>query len=569
MTIRKKMWLSFLGIVILAAGAAFIDYPKTPGFSIGNFKRDLNVRLGLDLKGGSMLLYQADTSQVGDQDKQTAVDGVRDVIERRVNAYGVSEPIIRTMKSGDSWRISVELAGITDVNEAIKLIGETPTLEFKEETVPVPLTDEEKKQAEEENAAVKQLAQEVLQKALNGEDFATLANTYSEDPSNIIDSTTNEKAGGDLGFAQKGSYVATFDDVLFTKMKDNEMYPELVESEFGYHIIKRTASQTIDQNGEQIEQVRASHILLRTKSTTESSINDPYTSTGLTGKNLRRAEVQYSQTTSEPEVSLQFDDEGAKLFSELTQKNVGKTLAIYLDGVPISTPTVNTAITNGQAVITGSFTIDEAKELAKRLNSGALPVPITLIQQQTVQASLGEQSIYRSFFAGALGFILVALFMIICYRLPGLLAVIALSIYTLIILALFKIWPVTLSLAGVAGFILSIGIAVDANILIFERTKEELRAGAPLLRAIETGFERAWASIRDSNVSSIITSLILIWFGTSFIKGFAVTLIIGILVSMFSAITITRTFLRLTNGNSNSHRLWLFGVRQKDIPEKE
>ncbi|MDD4142913.1 MAG: protein translocase subunit SecD [Bacteroidales bacterium] len=556
------MWLSFLGIILLAAGAAFIDYPKTPGFKIGSFSRDLNVRLGLDLKGGSMLLYQADTSQVDDQDKQTAVDGVRDVIERRVNAYGVSEPVVRTMKSGDSWRISVELAGITDVNEAIKLIGETPTLEFKEEAVAVPLTEEQKKQAEEQNAAVKQLAQDVLQKALNGEDFVILANTYSEDPSNVIDSTTNQKAGGDLGFAQQGSYATAFDDVLFTKMKDGEIYPELVETEFGYHIIKRITSQTINQNGEQIQQVRASHILFRTQSTTET-ISEPYTSTGLTGKNLRRAEVQYSQTTSEPEVSLQFDTEGAKLFGELTERNIGKTLAIYLDGIAISTPQVNTAITNGQAVITGSFTLDEAKDLAKRLNSGALPVPVTLIQQQTVQASLGEQSIYRSFFAGVLGFALVALFMIACYRLPGLLAVIALSIYTLIILALFKLWPVTLTLAGVAGFILSIGIAVDANILIFERTKEELRAGAPLLRAIETGFERAWASIRDSNISSIITSLILIWLGTSFIKGFAVTLIIGILVSLFSAITITRTFLRLTNGIHNEKRLWLFGVKQK------
>lgn len=568
MTIRKKMWLSLLGIMILVVGAGFVDYPKTGGFHIGSFTRDLNVRLGLDLKGGSQLLYQADTSALDQADKQNAVDGVRDVIERRVNAYGVSEPIIRTIKTGDSYRINVELAGITDVNEAIKLIGATPTLEFKEESQPVPLTDEEKQQAEAENAAVKQKAEDVLGQALAAADFVELANTYSEDPSNVIDPTTNEMAGGDLGFARQGSYAQEFDDVLFTKMTDGEIYPELVETQFGYHIIKRTDSQTVDVNGEQVEQVRASHILFRTRSTTEA-VQDPYTATGLTGKNLRRADVQFAQTTNEPEVGLQFDSEGAKLFGEITKRNIGKTVAIYLDGVPISTPTVNTEITNGQAVITGNFTLDEAKDLVKRLNSGALPVPITLIQQQTVQASLGEQSIYKSFFAGLLGFALVALFMIAYYRLPGLLAVIALTIYTLIVLAIFKLWPVTMTLAGVAGFILSIGIAVDANILIFERTKEELRAGAPLIRAIETGFERAWASIRDSNFSSIITSLILIWFGTSFIKGFAVTLIIGILVSMFSAITITRTLLRLTIGKTGKRPLWLFGVKEQETKETE
>ena len=562
------MWLSLLGIMILVVGAGLVDYPKTSGFHVGNLTRDLNVRLGLDLKGGSQLLYQADTSALEQADKQNAVDGVRDVIERRVNAYGVSEPIIRTIKTGDSYRINVELAGITDVNEAIKLIGATPTLEFKEEADPVPLTDEEKQEAEAENAAVKQKAQDILNQALAGFDFAELANTYSEDPSNVIDPTTDEMAGGDLGFARQGSYAQEFDDVLFTKMGDGEIYPELVETQFGYHVIKRTASQTIDENGEHVQQVRASHVLFRTRSTT-GSIQDPYTTTGLTGKNLRRANVQFAQTTNEPEVGLQFDSEGAKLFGEITKRNLGKTVAIYLDGVPISTPVVNTEITNGQAVISGNFTLDEAKDLVKRLNSGALPVPITLIQQQTVQASLGEQSIYKSFFAGLLGFALVALFMIAYYRLPGLLAVLALTIYTVIVLAIFKLWPVTMTLAGVAGFILSIGIAVDANILIFERTKEESRSGAPLLRAIETGFERAWASIRDSNFSSIITSLILIWFGTSFIKGFAVTLTIGILISMFSAITITRTLLRLTIGKNGKRSLWLFGVKEEQTKETD
>ncbi|MEK7538161.1 MAG: protein translocase subunit SecD, partial [Patescibacteria group bacterium] len=251
--------------------------------------------------------------------------------------------------------------------------------------------------------------------------------------------------------------------------------------------------------------------------------------------------------------------DGTKLFAALTKKNLNKILGIYLDGSPISLPKVQSEITSGTAVITGQFTLDEAKQLAKRLNAGALPVPITLISQQNVGASLGRESIERSLVAGIIGLLLVAVFMVVYYRLPGVLAVVALMIYTLIVLALFKLWPVTLSLAGIAGFILSIGMAVDANILVFERTKEELANGRPLLSAIDEGFRRAWLSIRDSNVSSLITALILIWFGSSLIKGFAVTLSIGILVSMFSALTVTRTFLRLVVSRWMSRHLWLFG----------
>lgn len=544
MTTRTKLWTTFAGILLLALVAGAIDYPKIPDLNLGSYSKALNLKLGLDLKGGTSLLYDADVNSIASEDQESAVGSVRDVIERRVNSLGVSEPIVQTSKEGENWRIRVELAGVTDVKEAIELIGETPTLEFREEAEPIPLTEEEKKLASEENAAVRELAQSILDRAKAGEDFAELANTYSEDPGNF-DPETGAGLGGDLGFNRQGSFVPEFDTMLFTTLKDGELSQELVQTQFGFHIIKRIEEQSFEENGEQITQVRGAHILLRTKST-ENKISDPYTPTALSGKQLRRATVQFDQTTNEPQVLLEFNSEGSQLFAEITKKNIGKTVAIYLDGYPISTPMVNEEIPSGQAVISGGFTLDEAKELAKRLNAGALPVPVELVNQQTIAASLGEQSIYRSLFAGIAGFALVAIFMIVYYRLPGLLSVGALVIYVLVILAIFKIIPVTLTLAGIAGFILSVGIAVDANILIFERTKEELRSGAPLLRAIETGFDRAWPSIRDSNISSIITSLILYLVGSSFIKGFALTLIIGIVVSMFSAITITRSFLRLT-----------------------
>lgn len=561
MTIRNRVWLSVLSIIILTVVAGYFTYPNSPDISIGNFKRSLNLRLGLDLQGGSILLYEADTSNIDAQDRDSALAGVRDVIERRVNAYGVSEPVVRTLQTGSSYRISVELAGITDINEAIKLIGDTPTLEFKEETEQTPLSGEELAAAQEENNAVKVRAQEVLDRIKAGEDFTELANQFSEDPSNTVPDT-NEKRGGDLGYAPQGSYVEEFDNVLFNNLSDNQIYTELVKTQFGYHIIKRLDSKTIDIDGTQEFQVHAAHILFRTRSETTSSL-EPYTSTALTGKQLERATVDFDTTTGEPQVALQFNDEGKNLFAEITEKNIGKTVAIYLDGIPISTPVVQQAIPSGQAVITGNFTIEEAKQLVERLNAGALPIPITLITQHTIEATLGKESIQKSFFAGILGFALVALFMIVYYRLPGVLAVMALCIYVFIIIMIFKLWPVTLTLAGIAGFILSIGIAVDANILIFERTKEELRAGASLPRAIESGFDRAWSSIRDSNLSSIITSLILIWFGTSFIRGFAITLIIGIVISMFSAITISRSFLRFVYIHFPTIRTWFFHVKQE------
>lgn len=538
---RRQVWVTTGFLLFLIAAAGYVDYPPSPNINLKGLHRDLNVRLGLDLQGGTSLQYKADVSKVPSADQGSALDGVRDVIERRVNAYGVAEPLIQTSRVGGEYRVSVDLAGVKDINQAIKLIGETPLLEFREQAVPTGLSD----------ADAKTKADEVLAKAKKPKaDFAALAKEFSDD-------TGSKVNGGDLGFAQSGQYVAEFDKALFQDLKDGEITPTPVKTDFGYHIIKRIESRTVQVDGKDVVEVHGEHILI---GTIDSPINQQnYVATQLTGKQLKRADVVFDPTSGAPQVQLQFDSEGTKMFAELTKKNLNKIIAIYLDGAPISTPNVQSEITTGTAVITGDFTLVETKDLAKRLNAGALPVPITLISQQNIGASLGRESIERSLVAGLIGLLLVAIFMVVYYRLPGMLAVVALAIYTLIVLAIFKLWPVTLTLAGIAGFILSIGMAVDANILVFERTKEELANGRPLLSAIDEGFRRAWLSIRDSNVSSLITALILIWFGSSLIKGFAVTLSIGILVSMFSALTVTRTLLHLVVSRWMANHLWLFG----------
>ena len=542
-TPRRKVWYAFFGIVLLAVLAGFIDYPRVPGWVPGaSFWNRYNIQLGLDLRGGSHLVYQADVGQVPEAERGSALEGVRDVIERRVNFFGVSEPVVQTSKVGQNFRVIVELPGVKDVQQAIQLIGETPTLEFKEQ----PTTQPDTAGVDSFNAQVKQKAQDVLKRALRGEDFAKLAKEFSEDGS--------KDQAGDLGYFGKGVMVPPFEEAAF-KLKTGEVTKELVQSQFGYHIIKRTG----ERPGESGLEVQASHILFRTKVPEQP---EAWVATQLSGKQGKRAQAEFEQRTGVPVVNLTFNDEGKQLFSEITTRNVGKPVAIFLDGAPISTPTVQEPITGGTAQISGSFTLAEAKQLAQRLNSGALPVPIKLLSQTNVDASLGQASVDKSLLAGLLGLALVVFFMLAYYRLPGLLAVLALGLYALLNLAVFKLWPVTLSLAGIAGFILSIGMAVDANVLIFERVREEVRAGKQLEPSIEEGFRRAWTSIRDSNVSSLITSAILIWFGSSLVKGFAITLSIGILISMFSAITVTRTLLRLVAVGRLARWRWLFGVRR-------
>jgi preprotein translocase subunit SecD len=289
---------------------------------------------------------------------------------------------------------------------------------------------------------------------------------------------------------------------------------------------------------------------------TDSSGNPTWIPTTLTGKQLSKASVTFDQNTNAPQISLQFNSQGAQLFSTITGNNVGKPLAIFLDSQILSDPTVNEKISGGQAVITGQFTLAQAQQIASLLNAGALDVPIKLVAEQTVGATLGIASIKQSLVAGIIGLILVAIFMIMNYRLVGLMAVLALCGYSAVTLALFKTIPVTLTLAGIAGFILSIGMAVDANILIFERFREEIKKGKTVKIALEEGFRRAWPSVRDSNMATLITCAILFFTTTGLVKGFALTLAIGVVVSLFSSITTSRAFLRLCTF-SNITEKWL------------
>lgn len=560
MSPRAKIYLTVVGIIIITVFAGMWAWPKGPNWP----KKEMKLHLGLDLAGGAELTFQADLKDVPLLDKTSSLAGARDVIERRVNALGVSEPEVYTTK-GD--RIVVELPGIADVKQAVQKIGETPVLEFKEQTQPETLSAEEKKQAESYNQAAQIKAAEVLKNLIGktDEEFAKSAQEISEDPG-------SKEKGGDLGFAQAGMFAPEFEEVLFNKLKDGETYPELIKTQFGYHLIRRIETRCVNEkednkitpcpleikpadlsvaenqatfNSDIKQEARGRHILIQTKSTDFRPSSEAWRNTKLSGKQLKRSDVKFDQQTGMPIVGLIFNKEGGDLFAEITGRNVNKAVAIFLDNEIISAPRVNEKIEGGEAVISGNFSVTEARDLAKRLNAGALPVPVKLIAEQQIGASLGKIAVQQSFLAAILGLVLVLIFMTAYYRFNGLIASLALIIYSLISIAIFKLIPITLTLSGVAGFIMSIGMAVDANVLIFERMKEEKKLGKTRNAVIDEGFRRAWPSIRDSNVSTLLTCFILIWFGASLLKGFAFTLSIGIFVSMFSAIIITKTALKL------------------------
>lgn len=386
-----------------------------------HFKSTFDIKKGLDLQGGTHVVLQANMKDIKPEDRNTALESAKNIIARRVDLFGVSEPVIQTSVTGEDYRIVVELPGVKDINQALDLIGKTAQLDFR------------------------------------------------------------------------------------------ELSPEATQAAF---------------------------------------LTD-FKETQLTGKHLRKSQVQFDQT-GKPEVGITFDEEGAKLFADITGRNIDRPLAIFLDEMPVTIPKVNTQITGGEAVITGSFTLEEAKNLSIQLNAGALPVPIEVLQQQNIGASLGQDSVNKSLQAGFVGLGMVMLFMILLYGFQGLLADIALVIYGLFTLALYKLIPVTLTLPGLAGFILSVGMAVDSNILIFERMKEELRMGKPWRTAMELGFGRAWDSIKDANMATLVTAFILFnpldWSflnSSGMVRGFALTLGLGVITSLFTGIIVTRTLMRL------------------------
>ncbi len=569
---RENLKWRVFAIFVLTVFCLLIVFPvyANRGIDWVNKKANLGIpnfpsagfNLGLDLQGGAHLIYQADTALIPDADRASAVEGVRDVIERRVRGgLGVSEPLVQTTKVGNDYRVIVELPGITDVNQAIKMIGETPILEFKEENnEPLrPLTAAETKEMNDYNAAAQKKANEALVAIKGGMSFADAVTQYSED----------EKSKAEAGV------VGLIDNSVFPDIykwaglhKDGDVSTELVKSFDGLNIVQRISSQQGD--GGSVSASTTLYTIARIFVQTKQPIDivppsEQWKETGLSGKQLKRTEVSQDSRTGQVQVALQFNDEGTQLFADITKRSTGKLVAIFLDGTPVSIPRVNEPILNGSAVISGSFSIQEAKLLAQRLNSGALPVPVDLISQQKVGATLGAESMQKSLLAGIYGLIAVLIYMILYYRLPGFLASIALCIYTLLTLALFKLIGVTLTLSGMAGFILSIGMAVDANVLIFERLKEELREGRSLKSAAEEAFVRAWPSIRDSNITTLISCFFMVWMGTGFVQGFAVTLAIGVLVSMFSAIILTRTIMRLVLPWMNERGNILFlGHRKKE-----
>ncbi|MFA5432182.1 MAG: protein translocase subunit SecD [Candidatus Paceibacterota bacterium] len=472
---NKNIVIALISILALALVAGIFCYPNGYNQLIDNINTKYNwkiwhfpatdFKLGLDLKGGVHLEYQADLSKIGDNKKSDVMAGLRDLLERRVNLFGVTEPVVQIYGTD---RIAVELPGVESIDDAIAWIGETPLLEFWEE----------RPQAEI--------------------------------------------------------------DKINAKRKEFE-------------------GKTI----EEIQKIADWQV----------GIENPYQKTTLTGQYLKKATLNFDQTTYAPIIELKFNDEGAKIFETITERNIGKTLAITLDGVSIVdtngdgvtdgadsyAPKVENKISGGEAIITGQADIKAAKVLVQRLNQGALPVPLgSPIVQKKIGPTLGSISLNNALLAGIYGLIGIIIFLVLFYRLPGLLASFALIIYCLIFLSLIKLIPVTMTLAGIGGIILSIGMAVDANVLIFSRMKEELAQGKDTLTSIEEGCNRAWPSIRDGNFTTLIVAFILYFLGTSFIKAFAFALIVGILISMFSAMVISRVFLEFVAKGKIGKIKWLW-----------
>lgn len=472
-----------IGIIVVVIFSAWVAWPNNPGIHILGIDRDIELRQGLDLQGGMQVLLEADVPPTQPVTRDQ-IDAARGIVENRVNGLGVTEPNVQIV--GDR-RILVELPGVEDPDQAVAAFKGTGLLEFID------------------------AGDTLLQ------------------PGTEVVTTHGQPAAGQSPAATPSPAAA----------------PETAQPAPTETAAPATPTAAA---GTPAAAVGSTPTAEATPTPTATPETQRVFTTVLTGKDLKTAGVEINRQTQQPNVTFEFNADAAKVLSDFTSKNVGRYLAIVLDKKVISCPVINSAIPDGAGYIEGKFTLAEAKGLAVQLKYGALPVPLKVIERRTVGPTLGQDSVARSLRAGVIGLIVVLLFMLTYYRLPGVLADLALLTYAVVTIAIFKLVPVTLTLPGITGFLLSVGMAVDANILIFERMKEELRHGKSLGAAVEAGFDRAWTSIRDSNLSTMISCAILFWFGSQYgasaVKGFAVTLFLGVMVSMFTAITVTRTLMR-------------------------
>lgn len=557
----------------------------------------LGLTLGLDLQGGSHLIYQAINPETGGPEGITEdqMKSLSRTIERRVNASGLGEPIIQIL--GED-RLLIQLPGIKDPGRAKALIGETARLEFKHRTTDVPpkavenITDDDivSLKAAEVQSDGTFITDEERNNEVSSDPIETAEALVVEFTAegfvkfNEVFQTLITSANKSMSLAQTGTLIPPARLGINIKGQEQlryntlglNMYPvrteirgesELVVNKF---IIALPSSSDGSKSTLSVEDA---NIKIGTDPTisfeiSEGSIDEDI---GLSGDDLENAYPSQHQASGAPIVNIEFNERGTKAFGELTTEIYAKQqssgvrdqIAIILDGKELIAPVVNSPITAGTAIIQGGdFTLERVKDLALLLESGRLPVPIQLIQERDVDAMLGADSLRKSVIAGIAGLSLVLFFMILYYRVPGLIASLSLTIYAMIVLAIFKMLPLTLTLSGVAAAILSIGMAVDANILIFERMKDELRTGRTMLSSINIGFNRAWPAIRDGNVSTLITCAILYWFsdqlGATIVQGFAVTLAVGVAVSMFTAITVSRTLMRVIALTPVSRNVRLF-----------
>jgi preprotein translocase subunit SecD len=468
----RKTTINLVIILLVVAAVVWINLPSS-SIHIGKFVRDLDTKLGLDLRGGMQVVLEVDLPADSVVTTQS-MDDAKTIFENRANGLGVSEVVFQV---AGNRRIVGEFPGLTNTEEVISVLRQVGQLAFVE-------------------MGDKPLAEETI---VNVDYSGVTETTSTQTTPEVLPSPTPDASA---------TPAATTDTTATTEV------PTLLAISTG----------------------------------------SDFSEVGVTQDSLGEYQVSFTLT-----------DHGKKIWADYTSTHVGKYLGIVLDNKVISAPVINTAITEGQAVIQGSFTLDTANALAIQLRYGSLPVPFVVAESRVVGPTLGSDSLQKSLIAGLIGLIIVILFMGLFYRVPGVIADVAILIFAGTTLALYKLLPVTLTLSGIAGFLLSTGSALDANILIFERVKEELRNGRSVKQAVALGFQRAWPSIRDSNIATLITSLILFWFGSQYgatiVKGFAVTLFLGIAISLFTALMVTRTLLTILFDNVKPTKLssW-FGI---------